>query len=735
MPRVSLIIPTYNEAKNVPLLLEELFLVARENQIDLEVIIVDDNSPDGTGAVADSLTQKYPLRVIHRSGKLGLGSAVRAGFAVAQSEILGVMDADLSHDPKTIPDMVRALKESDIVLGSRFESGSEVEQWKWWRKAISTIGVAITRGITGVKDPLSGFFFFKRPVIENIALSTVGYKILFEILVKGNYKNVKEIPFLFRIRKFSTSKLDTSEYWFFLKQIVSYSIHRIVAFVRRNRILLILLLLASVLLIYHASFRTLWMDETAVMEYVNLGPVDFLIHYFRQPDNHPPLYYFLVILAYKFFPFGVFGVRLVSIVADIGALVMLYRLARLIFSDRLFAYYAVLLASVSSYFVLIGQMARYHSLAAFFALSALYYFCKIIWQNCTTRDYTIYAMYTMLVCYTDYPHAIYLAVITNGYLCSTLLRRRLSVNVRKWIWTHVAILAAATPLFWLVYNRIVIQGDGGFEKHNLLGNGLTHYLAAFTMHLYAFFIGENTLPWDYGIFVPVSYVLILAGGTIVWKWKRLEPRERFVCCLFLGFVLVNMFFMNHANPRYNFIVYPKYGYVAFFLGILSLTVGIKYFCKLWQRISVGICLAAGVFGLLNLYQAKNYINPSYFNTFAGFEFVQQNSRAGDRLITNGNANPWVYDFYKYSYFINVTPVSLDEAMASSVTSTRFWLFWTNADGDSVDMPIIDALPNGFSLIDRFDSVPVDPILKKYKEKILGRPGYQYKYSVFLLKKI
>lgn len=226
MEPISIIIPTYNEVKNLPLLVEEIFSVIDKTKFDLELIIVDDNSPDGTGAVADELAQQYPLKVVHRSGKLGLGSAVRAGFSASKRSILGVMDADLSHDPQILNQMLVSLSEFDIVLGSRFEEGSEVEQWKWWRRLLSQTGVAITCWLTGVRDPLSGYFVLHRKVIEGVMLDTVGYKILLEILIKGNFKSVKEIPFRFRIRRFSTSKLDTWEYWLFIKQIVSYSFYK-----------------------------------------------------------------------------------------------------------------------------------------------------------------------------------------------------------------------------------------------------------------------------------------------------------------------------------------------------------------------------------------------------------------------------------------------------------------------------------------------------------------------------
>ncbi len=217
---VSLIIPTYNERDNVPLLVEELFrTVSSCGDIDLEIIIVDDNSPDGTGAVAEEMALKYPLRVIHRSGKLGLGSAVMEGFKASDRSIIGVMDADLSHDPVILPELIRSMKEYDIAIGSRFCEESRVDNWRIDRKITSLLGVFLARCLTNVADPLSGYFILRRSVLGPMSLTSPGYKILLEILVKGNYSRVKEVSFRFRTREHSVSKLDLREYCLFLRQL------------------------------------------------------------------------------------------------------------------------------------------------------------------------------------------------------------------------------------------------------------------------------------------------------------------------------------------------------------------------------------------------------------------------------------------------------------------------------------------------------------------------------------
>ena len=223
--RVSLITPTYNERENIPILVEEIFATIRRcPEIDLELIVVDDNSPDGTGQVAERMRDRHPVKVIHRAGRFGLGSAVMEGFLASDKPLLGVIDADLSHDPAVLPQLITYLDEYDITIGSRYNPGSRVEKWPWQRKLISQAGVLLARMLTGVHDPLSGYFFLRRPVVNGLQLTSPGFKILLEILVKGQYSSALEIPFVFRDREHSSSKLNTREYYLFTKQLLTFGL-------------------------------------------------------------------------------------------------------------------------------------------------------------------------------------------------------------------------------------------------------------------------------------------------------------------------------------------------------------------------------------------------------------------------------------------------------------------------------------------------------------------------------
>jgi dolichol-phosphate mannosyltransferase len=228
--QVSLVTPTYNERENLSLLAQEIYAaIAGEPDIDLELIVVDDNSPDGTGQMAEGLKETYPVQVVHRPGKLGLGSAVMEGFARSDRPYLGVIDADLSHDPAILPRLIHSLREYDLAIGSRFGATSRVEKWAWHRKLVSLIGVGAARLLTGVEDPLSGYFFLRRQVLGDLQLTSSGYKILLEILVKGCYHKHLSIPFVFRNRQYSRSKLNLREHLLFAKQILYFSARRLAA--------------------------------------------------------------------------------------------------------------------------------------------------------------------------------------------------------------------------------------------------------------------------------------------------------------------------------------------------------------------------------------------------------------------------------------------------------------------------------------------------------------------------
>lgn len=212
--KALIIIPTYNERENLEELVRRIF----DKQLPIEVLIVDDNSPDGTGALADEMASRDPrVHVMHRAGKMGLGSAYVAGFkwALARDyEAVFEMDADFSHSPDSLVDFLRELEHADLVLGSRYLHGVTVVNWPLSRLILSYTANLYSRVITGmpVKDLTGGFKCFRRQVLEAIDLDRVrsdGYAFQIEINFKAWRKGfrIQEIPILFVDRRAGVSKM------------------------------------------------------------------------------------------------------------------------------------------------------------------------------------------------------------------------------------------------------------------------------------------------------------------------------------------------------------------------------------------------------------------------------------------------------------------------------------------------------------------------------------------------
>lgn len=219
---ISIIVPTYNERENLAKLVD---LIDKSiNGIEYEIVVVDDDSPDGTWKLATELANRYPIRVIRRINERGLSTAVIEGFKQAKGDILVVMDADLQHPPEVIPRLVKPILEgkADLVIGSRYVRGGGVKEWGFIRKLVSKGAIFLAHmalpNLRGIKDPMSGFFAVKKNVIDGVELKPIGYKILLEILVKGKAGRIMEVPYIFGERAGGESKLGK-------KQIIDYVKH------------------------------------------------------------------------------------------------------------------------------------------------------------------------------------------------------------------------------------------------------------------------------------------------------------------------------------------------------------------------------------------------------------------------------------------------------------------------------------------------------------------------------
>lgn len=221
MNKISIIVPTFREADNIPELASRIDSSLKNTQYNYEIIIVDDNSQDGIDRKVDELQNKYPVKLKIRLDEKGLSSAVIAGFELASGDIYLVMDADLSHPPEKIPAMLDKISKEgfEFVIGSRFVKGGSAEHFNIFRILNALVSRMIARPFTSVKDPMAGFFAFRSSLLKkNVPLNPLGFKIGLELLVKLAPKKVTEIPIQFQERLYGESKLT-------MKQQALYLIH------------------------------------------------------------------------------------------------------------------------------------------------------------------------------------------------------------------------------------------------------------------------------------------------------------------------------------------------------------------------------------------------------------------------------------------------------------------------------------------------------------------------------
>lgn len=215
---VVVIIPTYNERENIKTLVESIL----DLHLNAHIVIVDDNSPDGTGEIADRLAQEHKeVEAIHRKRKLGLGTAYKTGFKKALkngADVVMTMDADLSHNPKDIPKLLENIGKFDVVIGSRYVKGGKIVGFEIWRLLLSNGAQLFCQMLLGVKvhDSTSGFRAYKSEVIKAINPATIkseGYSFLTEAIFRAQKKgfNIEEIPITFVARKKGKSKVSQTE--------------------------------------------------------------------------------------------------------------------------------------------------------------------------------------------------------------------------------------------------------------------------------------------------------------------------------------------------------------------------------------------------------------------------------------------------------------------------------------------------------------------------------------------
>lgn len=220
---VSIVVPTYQEVENLAELAARLFAFISIAQLKAELIVVDDNSKDGTIELCEELAEMYPVRLVTRTKERGLATAVIRGLQEATGEYIVVMDADLSHPPMSVPSLLTPLEtdEADFVIGSRYVDGGSIdESWSFFRRLNSRIAGWLARGLTTAKDPMAGFFAIRRDTPGGLPkLNPCGYKIGLELMVRCGCDRIVEIPIHFEDRQYGESKLNLREQGLYIQHL------------------------------------------------------------------------------------------------------------------------------------------------------------------------------------------------------------------------------------------------------------------------------------------------------------------------------------------------------------------------------------------------------------------------------------------------------------------------------------------------------------------------------------
>lgn len=231
---LSLIVPTYNEHQNLPVLIAQLTQILSSHWGEqYEIIVVDDDSPDFTWSTAQDLIPTYPmLRVMRRQGERGLASAIIRGWQVARGDVLGVIDADLQHPPDILLGLLDEITQgADLAVASRHVEGGGVSEWSVVRRFLSrgaqVLGLVLLPDVVSrVSDPMSGFFLVRREAIANQTLNPLGYKILIEVLGRGTIDRIAEVGYVFQERQEGESKVTWKQYWEYLQHLCRLRLSR-----------------------------------------------------------------------------------------------------------------------------------------------------------------------------------------------------------------------------------------------------------------------------------------------------------------------------------------------------------------------------------------------------------------------------------------------------------------------------------------------------------------------------
>ncbi len=610
---LSIIVPTYNEKENIKILADRVFKTLQINNIQGELIIVDDNSPDGTALEAQHLKQQYPIQVIKREKKAGLASAVMAGVKAAQYETICVMDADLSHPPEAIAEMYQAKKENDIVVGSRFINGGGTSDWNPWRKIISWIARIFSKLVTSIKDPTSGFFMFDKNLLEGAKINPIGYKILLEIIAKTKAKTIKEIPIIFSEREAGTSKMGIKEvlefYWQLFLILINKPIFK----------LFLLLILTSFLFTFKIGTIPIIDGDSAFYGNVARNIVktgDWLTLNTSVPGDifdKPPLTFWINAACFKLFGINEFALGIWNSLFAVGIVFLTYLIAQIFFSSSIALLSSTILAT-SAVFFYQARLPMQDVALTFFITLAFYAFL-LFDQKKKTFGLYLCSISCALALLTKGPVGLALPALAI-FLYYLFGQRWKNYNSQTY-WLHlplslVLFLIISAPWFIYEYQKL-----GPDFLNVFIGRNFGRYLKPvdinpnpqYDFYTYPLYLLLIMLPWS-GFVYPA----------LIYNFKKQRPQTLFLIIWALAVLGFFSFSLNVKIMRY---VHPLMPALAILIALLlsyskEKWVEIKNYIKVGITINLIIAIPLLIFILLIVSNQFKDIAPAYLKMFLPF---------------------------------------------------------------------------------------------------------------------
>ena len=556
MPSISIIVPTFREAKNLPELIERIEKVRAQSLGDsTELIIVDDNSQDGTQELIASLGKPW-VRLVVRTTERGLSSAVIRGLEQSSAEKLVVMDADLSHPPEAIPEMLARLdRGADFVIGSRYVAGGTTDaEWGVFRWLNSKIATVMARPFTKARDPMAGFFALHRQTLRNAAtLNPIGYKIGLELIVKGRCRRVEEVPIHFADRTRGESKLNLKEQLRYLQHLGRLARFR---YYRHLQIAAMLVVLAGFLAptVSFLTKQTIYVDETTQLSGLTLPPIEAAKwlageearRFGVPPDRSPPMSYWLGWAWSQVFGLSEGAMRWFGVLCAGLAVLAAFEITRRCWGLAA-ALVAGLLFALSPNVIVDAVEIRPYPVYLLFATLTLYCLCGFLSEPSRSEWKWLGAMalFSVLAMYTHFFGLLLAGAVFSAAFVISLFTRSRSMPI---VIVGLAVLLASAGLWPFISASSAKSGDE-IEAGS--------YGVALVRFVYRALFGHPAVSVGGMVSVAGMAAFLVLGLASLWPKKRAASASAgLVVALAAGMAVAALaYFVVRAfdslNPSYN----------------------------------------------------------------------------------------------------------------------------------------------------------------------------------------